>query len=152
MPFPFSMSGEVQVSCGSVGQALGGLSSALEAAGASQQQSKGDAIEFSGGIFRWAPNWNILGPISSGYVEVLSRASGVVVRYRLGLHQLCVVAAGVTAWIFYGVEMQGDEGPVWGRLYNYALAWFWLVGGNYLLLRWRWPRFLARSCSEVVQE
>jgi hypothetical protein len=144
MPFPVSMSGEVRVSCGSVDRALGDLLSALEAAGAVQLQSKGDTIEFRGGLFRWAPSWNILGPISSGSVKVVSRASEVVLRYRLGLHQLCVVAAGLTAWIFFGVEIRGDQGPAWGHLYRYALIWLWLVGGNYLLLRWRWPRFLSR--------
>lgn len=152
MPFPVSMSGEVRVACGSPERAERSLASALEAEGAVRQQSTGNVIEFRGGIFRWVPSWNILGPISSGSVEVLARAGGVVVRYRLRLLQACVVALALTAWLFLGIEILGDEGPAWGHLYRYVLAWLWLVGGNYVLLRWRWPRFLVRSCSDLAQE
>jgi len=112
-------------------------------------QAKGSSLEFRVGLSPFQPGWRLLAPISSGRIEVLQRTGGVVVRYRLGFHRMCAIAGALTAWVFYGVEVRGDQEATWAHLYRYALLWLWLVGGNYLIARWRWRGLVASVDGQV---
>jgi hypothetical protein len=93
-------------------------------------------------------SWNVLGPISSGVLQVSPIEDGVSVGYRLKFTEVLVFATvGVGAVIGPGV-MSVPNIPIAGRLGILAVGWLWLVGGNYVVTRWRLPSFLVRSVEQ----
>lgn len=139
----------------SIDEALGLLHAALDGRGAAALRRDGPSIQFRGGLgirsrgglFSSAfSNWNVLMPITSGVLEIAPAPGGVRVGYRVTFWQLVAVATPMVGFLAYFAG--GEPGPPGGGLTLFAIAWSWLVGGNVLIARVRFPAFLRRTLAD----
>jgi hypothetical protein len=140
MPFPVSFKGTLSVpvtdSPGQVEAVMNGVVTALHKEKARNLLITGNEVRFTGGLLRLVSSDNQLVAISSGQIEISHEGGDALIRFRGTLTQLLVVASvmiGVIAYLF---------ALPWQTL---LLMWAWLFGGNYFLLRFRFPRFLRRA-------
>jgi|SRR5882762_1837913 len=144
MPFPISISGAVAAPGLTVDEAMLRLKRGLAEAKAAGLQRESSEIRFRGGPFRSVSNWNVLGPISTGTIEVAPRDGGVTASYRLTFTWM-LVAVTLFVMVFLGAAAMASKAPMSGRLAFLSIAWLWLFGGNFVLTSWRFRRFLKRS-------
>ena len=147
MPFPISLSGTVVVHGLAVEQALDRLECALAKAKAAALRRDDRSLLYRGGMFRLVSNWNILGPVTRGTLDVSARGDGVCVAWKVTFGQLLFVATIAVAVIASMAPRQtpADEALVW------LGVWVWIFGGNFVITRWRYPRFLIRSLQSDGQ-
>lgn len=102
----------------------------------------GNRVSFTGGLFRSGSRWNILVPITKGYIEVRPANGGFVVSYSLNFKQLFVT----TSVLFvFGFTVSADaSAPVAFRVGFPLVAWLWLFGMNILITLARFPAFISR--------
>jgi hypothetical protein len=141
--FPFSRRGILEVPGLEPDLALDRLRVALEKADARNLRRDGSRLVFYGGIFRFVGSWNILCPISTGEISASPMSDGAKVTYRLSFVEILVVVSLMLA--FMAGIAPGNARAESARML--LLGWSWLVGGNYLLTAWRFPRFLRRAVS-----
>jgi len=122
MPFPFSLTGsfEIQIPSEGAAEAVPKLTDAISEWLAENRANSisraAHGVAFKAGLLRMVPGWNNLAQVSSGEIEFARQASIVQVRYHLHFTELL----------------------------TFVIGWLWLVGLNYLLMRYRIPRALRR--------
>jgi hypothetical protein len=102
--------------------------------------AESNRIEFRGGIFRFAPGWNLLCPIGKGWVTVDPQAGKVT--YTLSFGQLWVLGIAMAALMATPAWRGGRSlGPYLPTILFFSL---WLVGMNYIIARIRFRSFMIR--------
>jgi hypothetical protein len=102
--------------------------------------AESNRIEFRGGIFRFAPGWNLLCMISKGWVSVDLQAGKV--RYTLSFGQLWVLGIAMAALMATPAWRGGRSlGSYLPTILFFSL---WLVGMNYIVARIRFRSFIMR--------
>jgi len=150
MPFPISLAGVVAVSGLTVDETIARLERALAGAGATALRRESNGLQFGGTAFRLVSNWNVLVPISTGIIEVRSRNDGIIVWYRLRFTWVLVAVTLLVTGLFAPIAVASNA-PMAGRLIFPVVGWLWLFGGNFVLTRWRFPRFLTRSLLHAAE-
>lgn len=88
-------------------------------------------VEFRGGIFRFVPSWNLLIPITKGWVSVDPQASKVTYVLRFG--QLWGVGIAMAVLLTMASWRSGmSSGTYLPTLLFFGL---WFVGMNYVIAR-----------------
>ena len=107
----------------------------------------GNRVAFTGGLFRFVSNWNILVPITRGYVETNEIGDELIVSYSINFHQLLAMMSifivVVLSFLAIGEEPIGIE---------YAIPVFiylFVFGLNYLLTIIRFPAFVKQVLKRV---
>jgi hypothetical protein len=101
----------------------------------------GQRISFIGGVFRFVWNWNILEPIGYGHIDLNETDDSFVVSYYVSFRQLFVIASALV--LIFGLDLfRNDHMPVGAKLGFIVFAWFFLVGGNWLIAMVRFPSFV----------
>jgi hypothetical protein len=146
MPFPFSLSGTIRVAGVAVESATRGIERSLTDARAPLLRSE-NRIEFRRGPLFSRSGWDVLAPLSAGVVEVAAQGDGVAVSYRVTF-TLLVWGAAIGVAIFFGPGLLGAPNLSTGAgLALLLFAWSWLVGGNYVITRYRLRTFLANAAQ-----
>ncbi len=146
--FPFSIKGEFYVQrlyTQDVNKVLALIELELTRVQATDIRFEDNKVAFRGGIFRWVTNWNILGPVGYGEIEVIYGDPGVI-RYNLSCVQMLVGATfmvGIIAWLIAVTPHSAQA------LVIVPIAfWLWFVGMNYLVAAIRLPRFVRNAVSK----
>ncbi|MGC1302475.1 MAG: hypothetical protein WA840_08880 [Caulobacteraceae bacterium] len=107
-----------------------------------------DYVTFKGGPLRFVSNMNILVSIDYGAIAVEEGEAGIVIRYQLSLEVMCIIVTAMMAVLFAICVFQAHES--WPRRGGIPLlGWAWIFGGNYLLTRHRFPRWLERGVMQL---
>jgi hypothetical protein len=130
-----------------VQEAISRLESAVVAARAETVQRKGEELVFRAGPFRLVSNWNVLVPISTGFLTVSQQAGPVVVSYRVTFTEMVLVTTVMA--LFFGGFVILEGRSLLSSLGLLVLAWTWLFGANFVLTAWRFPRFLLASLARA---
>jgi hypothetical protein len=121
----------------------GRLERALETLSPVWVAREGGRVLFAGGIFRFVSSWNLLGPITRGWVEVTPTGKGTVVRYKIWFSEMLL---GVTLLVaIMGTFMHVWQRPTADTISWLAFMWLWLFGVNLLTTLVRFPRFVRRA-------
>lgn len=107
----------------------------------------GNRISFTGGMFRFVPNWNILVPITHGSLEVTLVDDTVVVSYYLNFKQQLVLASMI-ALISLSFLAASTE-PLAVRIGFPAFIWVWTCGLSYVITIPRFSRFIKRAIQRA---
>lgn len=153
--FPTSINGEVTVSAlagaPDDGDLQRAISSALELMGALDLQVQSDVITFRSTLFRIMLSTNLLATVRFGRIQVERQGPGFLLRYRLSLMQLVVIATIVVP-AFFGIPLFGAPNLSLTQAAALLCAvWFSLVGGNWFITAVRFPRFLRRCVASSRQ-
>ena len=99
-------------------------------------------VAFTGGMFRWVSNWNVLVPF--GYGDLTVDPTTGQVHYRLSSRQLVIPVTLLTAVlaIIAIFQMTASGSWPWQVILAIPLFWAWIVGGNLAIGLWRFRRFL----------
>jgi hypothetical protein len=98
-------------------------------------------VSFSGGLFRFVDNWNILAQIGSGQIEVVSSPKGLAVTYLISFKQLFLL--GTILIFIAGISMFPKMSmPTVQKVFFLFAIWLFLVGGNWLIAMIRFPGFV----------
>ena len=96
----------------------------------------GNRITFTGGLFRFVTNWNILVPITRGEIRI--DRTNQCVQYTLNFSQLIII--GTIMVIAAGIFAISNGAPASFLLFTLPFIWIWLVGMNLII---GIPRFNA---------
>ena len=155
MTFPFTYSGTVTISFeadekDSIDRVMRNVTGGLEAVRAKRVQRENANLTFRGGIFRPISTWNPTWAISSGTFVFTSDGNRVRISYRLRFTEM-VVFASIGVLVFLAPPLlrapNVTDAKAAGLL---GLFWVFLVGGNYVLTRWRFQKWLKRVASGVI--
>jgi hypothetical protein len=150
---PLNLSGIVMVDQPSASSkspegALTSILARLEREKASNLSQTRNRVDFKGGVFRFAWNWNQLVAISHGEIRVERAATGLSIRYEIWFTQLLIVVTVGVAGFFGPPVIAAPNLSTMGKLGVLSAAWLWLTGGNIAITAYRFPRFL-RSAVET---
>jgi hypothetical protein len=102
-------------------------------------------ISFSGGIFRFVSNWNVLVPFSQGEL-IIDQVAGQL-QYRVSLRQFVMIL--IVFSVFFLIYILALAGPL--ALIPVALAMTWLLGGlNLLIAKARFEYFLCKTIDATA--
>jgi len=113
----------------------------LEAVKARRIRVVGRSLAFRGGIFRFVTNWNLLGPIGRGRIDVETAPGEVIVRWRISFLQMVVV---VTTMLVVLGAFAAREMPLPFLLGGLPLLCLWLAGMNVVISIARFSHFVNR--------
>lgn len=104
MPFPFSYTSKVEVQFDNVNHTpdnlLSNIISALKKVKVRNIQADQNCVSFSGGIFRFVINWNILVAVSRGEIVVDKINDKLLLNYHLRFTEmLVIVTAAVVGFL-----------------------------------------------------
>lgn len=147
MPFPTSINGTILIATradpeNSIAPVRAAYKDWLVSNRASSIEATPLGLSFRAGIFRLVGNWNILGPISSGEIDVAADGLQLKVAYRLRCTEVLVVASVMAAFLFVVAAI--GTGKLLIALAISALGFAWLFGMNYLIAYLRLSRALSR--------
>jgi hypothetical protein len=98
-------------------------------------------ISFTGGMFRFVLNWNILIQIGYGHVDLNETDDSFEVSYYVSFRQMLVIVSLLV--LFLGVLLfLSDHMPLAGALGLMAFAWVFLFGANWAIAMARFPSFV----------
>jgi hypothetical protein len=117
------------------------LARSLNKARAGSVVVQGNCVMFTGGVFRWVDNWNILVPFGSGKLDI-SPGDGHI-RYCLNFRQLVVATTALVGLMVLALLAV----RLWQPLLFIPVGWLWVVGGNLMLGIPRFERFLRDRIS-----
>jgi hypothetical protein len=147
--FPISFKGEFkfpQLQPQDINLVLNGVVQELTRVQATSICRAGHKVSFRGGIFRLVFNWNVLGPVDYGEIEVLP-GNPVIVRYNLSCVQMLVLSTLVVV-VFLALPWMGGVRTVQETLIVPVFFWLWLFGMNYLVAAVRLPRFVRKAVTK----
>jgi hypothetical protein len=113
---------------------------------ASEVEVRNNRVTFSGGIFRFVTNWNIL--VSFGFGDLTVDSDTSEIRYRLSYRQLVIASAAMfVVMCVFLLAFSGTQGIISGTWTIFALLLMWLCVGfmNVTIGVWRFKRFLGRA-------
>ena len=114
---------------------------ALEAVNARDVCVDRQRISFTGGMFRFVLNWNILIQIGHGYVDLNETEDSFVVSYYASFRQMFVIVSLLV--LIFAIDLfVNDRMPLAGKLALLAFAWVVLFGGNWVIAMARFPSFV----------
>ena len=114
---------------------------ALAAVGARDISVNGHRISFTGGMFRFVWNWNILIQIGYGYVDLTETDDSFVISYYASFREMLVIVSMLV--LIFGVDLfVSDKMPLAGKLGLLSFAWIFLFGGNWVIAIARFPSFV----------
>ena len=157
MPFPLTIVGSFEIK--SPGGQNEQNAAAIEAAVTDWLVQKNarkiskipQGISFEAGLFRFVWNWDPLVAISSGNVEFDHKESATQVAYYLSLTETIIVGTLMIVFGFVVVPIVAAGFAAIPRIEFLALGWFWLVGGNYLIAKYRVPSALKNVTRRAVK-
>lgn len=148
MPFPFSNIGSVvlkkrlkEVSIKELGDAIQEGLQNVKARDITRNQNN---FSFSGGIFRFVSNWNILVSVSSGEISIEETAEAISIHYVLKFTEMLIIASLMVVGGFGAVLWQAPNLSFVPKVMLLAVAWSWLFGMNYLITILRFPSFIRK--------
>lgn len=128
----------------SVEELVSNISAGLVKVKPSKLKVVGNEIEFSGGIFRFVWNTNILVPVSSGKIVVEKTGDLFAVTYELKFLEILLFASTIIP-LFFGPVLFTKESIQWYFKIGFLVfAWLWLFGMNYLITIIRFPGFIKK--------
>lgn len=156
MPFPISRTGSITVPPDAdvprtPEHVLARTREALAERGADRFVERDGRLHFRS-PFRWLPpggSWNILAPISRGWVAAEVRGSGICLRYHLRYTRLVTVASGMVFAVLAVVVLTSSVGD--SEPWLLVVLWLWLCGVNYLISIIRFPGFLRWRLRSEAQ-
>ncbi len=107
-----------------------------------------NSLTFTGGIFRLVSNWNLLGPIDHGTIEIVASDQVITVRFRISFVQLIIVSTMLTTLMALVIASRFRGEPPLGF---YIFLWFWFVGGNMAISIPRFRGFVKRCVKEALK-
>lgn len=149
MRSPLTTSGTIRVESLPVDGVTGivaKVESALRRVRAARLRVSGDTITFRGGIFRAVTSWNILGPISFGEIQFVPTDRAVLIHYRISWLGLFLLTTAMVSVFVFTVRDPVRSGAI----FVIPFMWAWLFGGNYVITRVRFPRFLASAAGATL--
>jgi hypothetical protein len=117
------------------------LASCLARVHAREVRVDSNSISFSGGLFRFVSNWNVLVQFGTGELKVETRVRRV--GYRVSVRQLVFVSTALCALVSIPVIASCS----WSGMAIVSFLWLWLVGGNLAIGVPRFRSFI-RHCIE----
>lgn len=120
------------------------LQRALQAAKATAVERDGSAVKFEAGLFRWVSSGNPLVAIDSGSLRVSRDGVGTTIDYDVSLRQLYVVTTVTLLAVFAPLAYAWADSLI-EEVSFLAFGWLWLVGGNTIEARVRFPKWLRQS-------
>lgn len=143
--FPLSITGEFKISRlqdNDVNLVLNRVEQELAAVRATNVSRTANRITFTGGIFRFVSNWNLLVPIGYGEIEVLPDC----VKYTFSCTQMLVATTVMVcimgAFILFSAPVSAFS------LITPVIIWLWLFGMNYLISAVRLPAFVRKIAHD----
>jgi hypothetical protein len=137
MPFPFSSSGKILVESADLPGAIAIVEDTIKRARPGRISVTETRIDFTGGLFRWVTNWNLLGPIGSGSITFRQINNAVELQYHVSFVQMFIVSTALVLFMFGVLPiLQSDKGE---PIVVLGLMWLWIFGGNYLITIFRFP-------------
>lgn len=155
MPFPLTISGCVPLPQdeSEAAEASDRLIAMLESQGAEVTLQYPPDVTLSVPFFRgfrwpWGADrtWAFLSSLDRIELKHEFSDSGRVLRYRLSLLRLVTAGTLMSPWIVFVAPRLGMPVPLWVA----PLIWAWVVGGNYLLTRFRARKVFSRFISTVA--
>jgi hypothetical protein len=146
--FPLGFEGSIELASAKESQFDGILSriqAALASVSARNIDRDGNKVSFKTGMFRFVSSINILGPVSSGEIELIA-GRPCAARYQFSCLPLFVgpaafaFLAAYADWALAGKKLEA----VWAGLFGGAC----LFGAQYLISWFRLDRFVRRLVSE----
>jgi len=114
---------------------------ALKAVSARNISVGGRRTSFTGGMFRFVLNWNILIQIGYGYIDLNETEDSFVVSYYASFRQMFVIVSVLV--LVFGIDLfVNDRMPLAGKLGLMAFAWVFIFGGNWIIAMFRFPSFV----------
>ena len=114
---------------------------ALVAARARDISVNGSRISFTGGMFRFVFNWNILIQIGYGHIDLRETEDAFVVSYYASFRQMAIVVSLLVLFLGVTVFMR-DHMSLVGTLAVMAFAWLFLFGANWAVGMVQFPSFV----------
>ena len=114
---------------------------ALAAVSARDVSVNDHRISFTGGMFRFVWNWNILIQVGYGHVDLRETDDSFVVSYYASFRQMLVIVSLLVLFLGLSLLMR-DHMPLAGTLGIMALAWLFLFGLNWTVAMVQFPSFV----------
>ncbi len=146
MPFPFTATETVvTIPCqpADLPRMIDAVETALKGQKGSALSRSSHGLTFRGGLLRFVSGWNQLAAIGSGKLDFALSEGRVSITCRLSFVQFLVATAVIVALVF-GVLVKPGIGFL-------AFAWLWIFGGNYLIARYRFPRFIRAAADSALR-
>lgn len=149
MPFPFTANIAIPMGpchADDLERVMYQVESALRAEKPTRLERTGQSITFGGGPFRFVPGHNRLVATGSGKIDFIVTEGRLTIDCGLSYVQLFVAVTLLVALVF------GLAGSAVGGGKGFCLvAWLWLFGGNCLISRYRFPRFIKAAAEKAMQ-
>jgi len=98
-------------------------------------------ISFTGGMFRFVWNWNVLIQIGYGYVILRETDDAFVICYYASFRQMFVILSLLVS--FFGLNLfMRDHFPLAETLGAMAFVWLFLFGVNLAIAMVQFPSFV----------
>ena len=111
-------------------------------------QVQGGRVSFTGGVFRAVSNWNVLYPITEGFIEVQPEQDFYVISYELNFKQILVMASVIAGVLFLMSAVVG-QAPVVAVFFLCSFVWLAIFGMNYVRAMATFPGFITRALKSL---
>jgi hypothetical protein len=150
--FPITLNGEVSIDVTDrvdPKAVRNAIRLALEVLGARRIEADSDALRFRSTVLRLMSSTNMLAPISHGEMRIAGAPGRVTVRYHVNFWQI-LTAGTLLIGVVLGLPLlHAPNLSTWQASMIAAVAWLFLMGGNWILTAVRFPRFI-RACADAA--
>jgi hypothetical protein len=109
---------------------------------------EGDRVEFLGPFVLFTSPYNLLTPITSGWIEAEASATVATVRYRLSFRRVFWPALATDGFILF--IFRANSLPWTSALAWVVFGWFWIFVTNVVLRLWYFGRLMSMVFDSVV--
>jgi hypothetical protein len=111
---------------------------------ASLQQTE-DGLIYTGGIFRFVWNWNLLYPISKGHILVETCENKLIVKYEIQFLELFAISIITAVAACFVVD------NIFAKIVVAIVSVIWLFGVNAGITIFRYNRFIKGTISKILE-
>ena len=115
--------------------------------GARQIRIQGDRLEFLGPFELFSSAYNLLTPITSGWIESHVSGGAIAIQYRLSFRRVLWVLMAVP--VFVVPLFIANRVPVTFALAAMACAWFWVLIMNVVFRLWYFGRLMCKIVDSL---